>query len=343
VISALQDYIPYLLALDAGLGNKELDGEVISVVLKNAPVIEWRPTISHNAIPGKEAARLKIQSLEYEIGFVLGTLAMSHVLTARTILRPLYVTSTASVGTEERVKALVAACGRLSDAAAIYSYLADRTEQISTAPPCPDIAASTLRGLASLALAEANLLTALKDDPYPAVVAQDRNENDKDWMIQAPQIPKVRAELFGRFCLAAAEDAAKAQSLCRAGGKLNGDLMRYLDDVRRASRARACRFFGIGAETLGDMGKAIAYLEAGMQELGIEKKDEKKGLGFGRFKREWTERREDRKVENEGSWGSDGGKMEELRIIEMLSAKWNKINDTVRKPKPSQPSFAMPY
>jgi hypothetical protein len=329
VISAVMDYIPYLLAIDSGLGNGELHGEIVSVVLKKAPVIEWRPTLSYNAMPGKEAARVKVQSLEYEVSFVLGTLAMSHVQTARTILRPLYVTSTASVGTEQRVRALGSACGHLCDAAAIYDYLAGRAEQVSSAPPCPDIGSLTLRGLSALALAEANLLMALKDDPYPAAVAQDRNENDKDWMIQAPQIPKIRAELFGRFCLTAAQYAAKGQALCGSGGKLNGDLMKYMEDLRRTSRARACRFFGIGAESLGDMGKAIAYLDAGVQELGMERKEERKGLGFSRLKREWSERREDHRVESQGNWGSDGGKLEELRIIEMLSAKWNKINDTV--------------
>ena len=42
-----------------------------------------------------------------------------------------------------------------------------------------------------------------------------------------------------------------------------------------------------------------------------------------------TEKREDRRVDKEAAWGADAGKLEETRILEMLDAKWNKINDTV--------------
>ncbi len=59
----------------------------------------------------------------------------------------------------------------------------------------------------------------------------------------------------------------------------------------------------------------------------------KKGLGFGRLKREWSDKREDRKVERGSGWGRDAGKLEETRVIEMLQVKWTKQNDTVSKPK----------
>jgi hypothetical protein len=63
--------------------------------------------------------------------------------------------------------------------------------------------------------------------------------------------------------------------------------------------------------------------------LGVEVKDSKKGLSFSRFKKDITEKREDRRVDKEAAWGADAGKLEETRILEMLDAKWNKINDTV--------------
>ena len=50
---------------------------------------------------------------------------------------------------------------------------------------------------------------------------------------------------------------------------------------------------------------------------------------MGRLKKEWSEKREDRKVERGTGWGADGGRLEETRVIEMLEAKWTKQNDTV--------------
>jgi hypothetical protein len=47
------------------------------------------------------------------------------------------------------------------------------------------------------------------------------------------------------------------------------------------------------------------------------------------LRKEWSERREDRKVEKGLDWGADGGRLEETRVIEMLEAKWTKQNDTV--------------
>jgi hypothetical protein len=55
-------------------------------------------------------------------------------------------------------------------------------------------------------------------------------------------------------------------------------------------------------------------------------------LSLGRFKKEWTEKREDKKIEKGTAWGSDAGKLEEGRVLEMLSVKWNKMNDMVSRP-----------
>ena len=333
VLLSLNSYIPYLLAVDVGLGSQPVAGEELDVVLKSTPTLEWRPTLSETSIPGREAARLKIQSLEYEIYFVLSTLAYTHTLLSRVSLHPLYSSATASPTPEQRTSAITTATKHLLSAASIHDYLSTRSDQVSSDPPCIDITKPTFRALTSLALAEATLLAVLKDDPYPAAVAQDRNKNDKEWMIKAPEIPKVRAHLFARLCLAAAEHAANAVSLLRTGsgkGKIDAGLVKYVEDLRKSGRGKACRFFGIDAELGGQTGTGIAWLQAGMHELGMSSKDDngKKGLSFGRFKTEWTEKREDKKIEKGAAWGSDAGKMEEGRVLEMLEKKWVKMNDT---------------
>lgn len=338
ILLSLNNYIPYLLAIDAGLGSQPVAGEELDVVLKSTPTLEWRPTLSDNLVPGREAARLKIKSLEYEIYFVISTLAYTQTLLARSALHPLFSSATASPSTEQRTLAIQTATKHLLSAASTHDYLSSRSDQVPTDAPCSDITKSTFRALSSLALAEATLLAVLKDDPYPAAVAQDRNKNDKEWMIKAPEIPKVRAHLFARLCLAASEHAANAHSLLSTHsgrGKIDGELLKYVEDLRRTGRGKACRFFGIDAEIGGQTGTGIAWLQAGLHELGLSAKEEKKGLGLGRFKTEWKEKREDKRVEKGAAWGSDAGRAEEGRVLEMLGVKWNKMNDTV----PSPPSL----
>ncbi|CAN8099636.1 unnamed protein product [Discula destructiva] len=383
VAAAIAAYLPYLLAVDAGLAHRTHgDGcELFSIIQRATTAaglaIEWRPTLTEFALAGsKPPPRVRVHTLAHEVAFVLATQGYVATLLARAALQPLYSTSTAAVdlyavGAPARQALIATASKHLLDAASVYDYLARRAEQPqptqSPPPPCADISAATARGLAHLALAEATLLAVLKDDPYPAVVAQDRNKNDKEWMFKAPEIPKVRVHLFARLCLAASEHAAKAHSLCAwqtaspgsgggirfgkskkgteegeeglssasgggggGGGKLNEGFVRYLEDLRRTSRAKACRFFGIDAELGGQTGDAIGWLHAALQELGVEVKDTtKKSSGLSKLKKEWTEKREDRKVEKGTTWGADAGKMEEVRVIEMLEAKWVKQNDTM--------------
>ena len=344
VISSLDRYIPYLLAVDAGVSSRALvGGESINVVLRTAPSISWRPTLSGDILPGRERPRVKITSLEYEIFFVLSTLGFAYILTARSILQPLYVTTGDFVASKERTAAVQTANKHLLDAASIYDYLATRSEHIASPPPCVDVAPATARALSSLALAEATLLAVTKDDSYPAAVAQDRNKTDKEWMFKAPDIAKTKAHLNARLCLAASDHAAKAASLCQAGsgtGKVSSSFLKYMDNLRRTSRAKACRFFGIHAEMDGNIAEGIGWLRAGFNALGVEVKDKdtKKGLSFHRLKRDLSEKREDRRVEQEAAWGADAGRLEETRILELLDAKWNKINDTVSELK-SQPTL----
>ncbi|KAL6786748.1 hypothetical protein J3E68DRAFT_419173 [Trichoderma sp. SZMC 28012] len=333
VISSLESYLPYLIAIDAGLSNQPVSNETVNTVLESTPSISWRPTLSGDLVPGRERPRVNINSLEYEIYFTLSTLGFSHVLMARAALQPLYSTTQDFQGTQERTTIMTTATKYLLEAASIYDYAATRSEQVIGSPPCVDVSPAVLRALASLCHAEATLLAVLKDDPYPAAVAQDRNKNDKEWMFKAPDIPKVRAHLYARLCLAASEHAAKASALCqsaRAGPSgVSSGFLRYLEDLRRTSRAKACRFFGIDAELGGETAEGIAWARAGLHELGIEVKDAKKGLSLSRTMKGFHEKREDRRVDKETTWGADAGKLEETRILELLDAKWSKINDTM--------------
>ncbi|CAG8975527.1 hypothetical protein HYALB_00012242 [Hymenoscyphus albidus] len=336
VILALNNYIPYLLVLDEGLGSRPVAGEEIDVLLKDTPTLQWRSTISDNPIPGRDRGKIKIASLEYEIYFVLSILGYSQTLLARASLHPLYSSANASPSTEQRTLAITTATKHLLSAASVHDYISTRTDQLSSDPPCVDITKTAFRAFSSLAMAEATLLAVLKDDPYPAAVAQDRNKNDKEWMIKAPEIPKVRAHLFARLCLAAAEHAANAHSLLSTAsgkGKVDADLLKYVEDLRKTGRGKACRFFGIDAELGGQTGVGIAWLQAGTYELGFSsarKEDgSKKSLSLGRLKKDWTEKKEDKRIEKGAAWGSDAGRLEESRVIEMLDKKWNKMNDTI--------------
>ncbi|ROW02062.1 hypothetical protein VPNG_07654 [Cytospora leucostoma] len=354
VLSAITNYLPYLLAVDSGLNHRTIGNgdEIFSIIQERpgAPLnIEWRATISGVSIPGrKENPRVAIHSLDHEVAFVLATLSYAHTLLARAALHPLTSTTTAAtedlyaIGSQPRQAAISTATRHLLDAAAVHDHLARRAERpqhsspSSPPAPCADVSAATARAQCELALAEATLLAVLKDDPYPAVVAQDRNKNDREWMYKAPDVPKVRAHLFARLCLAAAEHAARAHSLVSSGGgaggggRLDDGFIKYLEDLRRSSRAKACRFFGIDAELGGQTGSAIGWLHAALQELGVEARtSSERSSGLGRLKKEWAEKREDRRVEKGTAWGADAGKLEETRVIEMLEAKWTKQNDTI--------------
>jgi hypothetical protein len=221
----------------------------------------------------------------------------------------------------------------------------------------PDIDASTQSALSALALSEATLLAVLKDDAYVTACIQSRNPNDREWMVRAPEIPKVRALLFARLCVRAAEYAEQAAAgLSAAGsgagrmGRVDEEVTRYAGILGRVARARACRFFGIDAELAGKVGEGIAWLRAARTPLGLRGgagssssgQDDGSGTGkggFSRLKREWAERREEKKLGKDAGGGrgdkgvldpgDDAGRDEEGRVIAMLETKWMKMNDTV--------------
>lgn len=133
-------------------------------------------------------------------------------------------------------------------------------------------------------------------------------------------------------------------------------LLKYLHDLGRTARAKAYRLFGIDADLGGEQGQAIAWLRAAKRELGfeilvnsgnIDGRQETWGGssgssnsvgggggmkvkgGFAKLKKEWAERREDKRIEKGEGWGGDAGRFEEGRIVDMLEKKWSKINDIV--------------
>ncbi|KAF2874901.1 pH-response regulator protein palC [Massariosphaeria phaeospora] len=343
VLSALNDYIPYLFALDAGLSGTSCAGEEIDLVLVKELEVEWRSTLGAS-VPGREPARVKLKSLESELFFTISTLAYVHSLQARAQLHTLYNASLPSP--EQRATAISAAMKHFLDANAVHTYLVNRAGQWHTQPTAVDISVSTLGALAELTMAEATLITVLKDDPYPAVVIEDRNKNNKDWMFKGVEMPKVRAHLFARLCLASSEHAAKAQAMLGRAPKINESLLKYVDDLRRTAKGKACRFLGVDAELAGKTGDGIAWLRGAKKELGFVAlggdEETKKSFGFSKLKKEFQEKREDRKIEKGEGWGADAGKFEEGRVVDMLLKKWEKVNDTINVQliPPSEPLIA---
>ena len=339
MLGALNGYIPYLFALDAGLSNGSVAGEEVEVALMREVEGLWRATLSARPVTAREAARVKVKSLEGELGFVLSCLGYTYSLLARAQLRPLYERAGAPLNEEMRKKAVAAAMGYLLQAHAVHNYLLQRSSSHAHAAQydagksggqIADITSSVYSALASAALAEATLIPVLKDDPYPSAVADDRNPNNKDWMFKSVEMPKVRAHLFARLCLAAAEHAGRGLAAVRNTRGFDERLVGYLEDLKATARAKAMRFFGVDAEAQGKIGEGIAWLKAARRELGFAEK-EGKSKGLSKLKNSWKEKREDRRVEKgDAEWGSDAGRFEEGRVLEMLKMKWDKMNDTVR-------------
>ncbi|PGH08474.1 hypothetical protein AJ80_07873, partial [Polytolypa hystricis UAMH7299] len=388
VLNALDAYIPYLIALERATTQHEdndTNGGRIIVNIREEIFPEWRapltspspssiPSFLHraksdpnnNPTPRPRSNRIRGRGLSFELAFVLSTrgYVLSNLARAR-YLSTLYATTTPSV--EQKVSAVKAGMKYLTQASSMHIYLSTcapilppSLEQLETTIVPADVEPTTQSSLSSLALAEATLLAVTKDDAYLSACIQSRNSADKEWMLKAPDIPKVRALLFARLCVRAAEyaeaagAAAGAVGVSSSGGgvvgKVNERLIGYMALLARVSRARACRFFGIDAELGGRMGEAIAWLRAGRGVLGVKsagsrdeekqkEQKEKSGIGLGRLKRGWELKREERKLEKSATptmiggkrgldWGDEAGRDEEARVIEMLEKRWVRVNDT---------------
>lgn len=360
VLNALNDYLPYLLAISDGLNGITIGNntEEVEITLHSELESEWRATLSSTtpSLPikgkGTSADRVRGRGIDFEIAFTLTTLGyvlsnMAH----STVVRTLYASKTPTL--EQRTASVQTATKYLLQASTVHTFLSISSSPSGTAPiSVPDLDPATQSALSSLALAEATLLAVLKDDSYVATCIQSRNPNDKDWMVRAAEIPKVRAMLFARLCVRAAEYAEQATAglgMVGAQGKggVEDNLVKYARVLGRVARARACRFFGVDAELAGKVGEGIAWLRAAKSALGLRigppsvmEGSTKHERGFSRLKREWSERREERKMEKDAGSrdrgekseldpGDNAGREEEGRVIEMLETKWVRMNDTV--------------
>ena len=212
ILAALQAYTPYLLALDSGLSSRPVASEDIDVTLVQELAVEWRPTLSFSF---SNPARVKGRGLDYEIHSVLHTTATLSTLLARNALLSLYANPAFPDPPEQRLATVQAATKHLTTANATHRYLLERiTTQHAPPPPvgAVDVSDAVQTALAALSHAEATLLFVLKDDPYPALLAQSRNKNDREWMVKGPEVVggKVRVGLLARLCLGAAEGAGRA-------------------------------------------------------------------------------------------------------------------------------------
>lgn len=333
ILGALDSYIPYLLALDAGLRGGTVQGEEIDVILLREPEVEWRPTLT-NAPLGREPPRIKLKSLDSEVFFVLGIFAYVQTLLARDALRPIYRTDSAPLAPDARTATIKKAMKHLLDASATHRFLYNKATTSQTDPTSApaDITSSTLGALASLALAEATLIAVLNDDPYPVAVADDRNKYSNDWMYKPPNLKASRLNLMVRICMGASEHASKAASMLRSVRNVDDDLVSYVDFLGKTARAKAARFQAIGVEAEGKTGEGIGWIVGAKKELGFTKDDDGKSNGFSKFKRGWQEKKEESKIKKgDTTWGADAGKLEEGRVLDMLEKKWVKSNDTVSK------------
>jgi len=334
-LSALTSYLKYICTLDLALSGAAINDEDVELALTKEIEVEWRPTLSSGPIPGRDADRVRGQGLDYEFFFAHQTYATVQNLLARQALLGLYASSVPNP--EQRTSLIQAATRHLRTACNIHTFLVQRANvgdgPPELAPSAVDVSVNTQSALQRLAQAEFNMLNAFKDDPYPAVVVQSRNESDRDWMIKAPEIPKTRAQVLTRLCVGAAEHAASAGAILKAEKRVSKDLIDYVDDLKRTARARACRFQAVGADLHGETGKAVAWIYAGLAELGLEinmKDGNSKASGLSKLKASWQERKEDKRIEKRSArWGTDAGKSEEARILEYLEKKLVKSNNTV--------------
>lgn len=363
VLSALNDYLPYLTAIAQCLNGKPIEAassqtEDIEVTQRTEFEPEWRAILASSSLALKPsrptASRTKGPGIQYELAFSLSILGYVLASLARSgVTRTLYASSTPSA--EQRTAAVQTATKHLLQASTVHSLLSSSPYFTSglEGATAPDVAPTTQAALSALALAEATLLSVLKDDSYVVACIQARNPNDKEWMVRAPEIPKVRAHLFARLCIRAAEYAEQAATgLGSVGAEdkkagIDEDVVKYAHVLGLVARARACRFFGVDAELAGKIGEGIAWLRAargvlGLRGTGSPEETATKSRGLSRLKQGFRERREERRMEKgaggervekgELGPGDNAGREEEGRVIEMLETKWMRMNDTVSTP-----------
>jgi len=364
VHDALSSYLPYLLTLHTPPPH-------VSILHHpDRPFeAEWRCTLTPHP-PLREPPRPRLRGLTADLMFVSATLAYTHTLLARVHLQPLHESTpaSASLTPEQRSAAISTAVKHLLHAHAIHTYLAhlpqqqrqlQQQQQQQQPPPQQqpqqpnpiDLHPRIHTSLASLSWSEATLLVPSTDDPYAAAAAAAANSHDTDWMFRSPPAPKkVRAHLFARLCLAAAEHAGRAEAGLTdtgSGGDGGGGIRRYAGDLRRTARGRAARWLGLDAEGAGRTGEAIAWCRGGGGEVGSSSSSSFSNSGgtapskpsaaalknvLRRNHSNTTTTTTTTTPHGGGGgrlWGLDAGRADEARVLTMLETKWERENAAV--------------
>jgi hypothetical protein len=284
LISIITAYLRHLCSLDLALSGKAISNEDVDIALTHEIEVEWRPTLTYPSMPGRETERLKGRGLDFEIYFVHHSLALLHGLQARQALAPLYAQITPSP--ESQLSAVQSASKSFKTAFTLHNYLTSRSS--SDPPTFPlnaiDISPTLQSALAILSHAELTLLAILKDDPYPSLIIQSLNPNDKDWMVAAPKIPKVRTQVLRRLCIGASTLASSTNSLLKTIAKVSKQLIEYTSTLTQVCLAKSHRFAALDATMANETGKAVAFLNAGFHVLGKSPPESSSRPSFSRLK-----------------------------------------------------------
>lgn len=300
IISVTTEYLGYVLFLYDSIQS----GLVARIPEAPELETEWRSVLTATSRFGavRELPRRKWRGIEYEVFWVLSTLAYANALQSRALLLEFLSTSPGSAADNEaRSKLIPQSIDHLLTSASIFDYLltlpspaqqhaggtagesgkSKGAEKVYETLPI-DLSEQMISSLSSACLASATLLAVLKSDPYPSYLALTTNSsksksNDacsKDYLYQPPAPPTgVKALLFSRICIAASEYASKAQgaiSSLISQGEVSSDYVRYLEGLKRASRARGCRFLGIDAEAQGRVGEGLGWIRLGREIIGVQ-------------------------------------------------------------------------
>jgi hypothetical protein len=328
VLEALDGYLPYLASIESSLSSKDVSGEHIDIVFLRESEFEWRPTLTGSGKSvslAKSKGRWRQKGLDGELCFVLHTRAAVLTLMSREDLRPLLRTDVSPPEPEDRKQYVVAAMKHLTEAHACHKRAAEigSSSDFASQGVAPDVSSMTQHALAAIALAEATLVAVLKDDPFPVAAAEESNTHSREWMYRTASVDTKRTRMLGLICVAAAGHATVAASSLRDVKDLDDDIKQYGENLVKVCRAKAARFQGISAESEGKAGEGLAWIQAAKSELGLKERSIK-------VLQNWKDKKETERIEKgKATWGSDAGKFEESRILDMIERKWTKVNDTV--------------
>lgn len=346
VIKELESYVSHLLALFTSLENNE------TFLKPSAPQFEtsWRAVLTAKKF-STEPPRVARRGLSYEIFWTLSTLAYAYTIQARSlILQVLSPSVTGSPSTDPQLLFNQAARDLLTSAS-IFTHLLSQPQPSSASSWPIELTTPALSAFSSLSLADATLIAVIKQDPYPTYLSltsrnRDSKKSTKEWLYNPPDPPtSPRALFLARLCIAASDHASKALGLLStsdtkaralllqlSGGAksddvpsgITEDLLRYLESLRKVSRAKSCRFLGIDAESSGRCGEGISWLLLAKSILDVPT------TAVDRLRWGLSERKEARHLAAaDGSWGLDAGRAEEVKVLEALEEKWRKLNDSV--------------